>query len=49
MTKYDYSWSQVNRPAKRPFELVPMLVLVIAVLIIISLQLIQKIQNCGGV
>jgi hypothetical protein len=46
MNKYNESWAQVNRPAKKSVQLVPMLILTVAVLIIISLQLIH---NCGGV
>ena len=49
MTKYNQSWAQVNQAAEKKLELIPLLLVVIAVLIIISLQLIQKIQNCGGV
>lgn len=46
MNKYNESWAKVNRPAKKSVQLVPMLILTVAVLIIISLQLIH---NCGGV
>jgi len=44
MNKYNESWAQVNHPANKSVELVPMLVLVIAVLIMVTLQLIN---NCG--
>ena len=46
MSKYNQSWAQVNQPAKRRFELVPMLIVALATLTIIVLQLIH---NCGGV
>jgi hypothetical protein len=46
MSRYDEGYNHLNQPAKRKFELVPMLILTVAVLVIISLQLIN---NCGGV
>lgn len=46
MSKYNQGWAQVNQPAKRGFELVPMLIVALATLTIIVLQLIN---NCGGV
>ena len=45
MNKYNESWAQVNQPAKRGFELVPMLIVALATLTIIILGLIH---NCGG-
>jgi len=46
MSRYDEGYNHLNQPAKRSVQLVPMLILTVAVLIIISLQLIH---NCGGV
>ena len=46
MTKYNQSWAQVNRPADQKLELVPALIVLVAVQAVIILQLIN---NCGGV
>ena len=45
MNKYNESWAQVNQPAKRSVQLVPMLIVALATLTIIILGLIH---NCGG-
>jgi len=46
MSRYDEGYNHLNQPAKRQFELVPMLIVALATLTIIVLQLIN---NCGGV
>ena len=46
MSNYDQGYNHLNQPAKRRFELVPMLIVALATLTIIVLQLIH---NCGGV
>ena len=45
MSKYDENYNHLNQPAKRKFELVPMLIVALATLTIIILGLIH---NCGG-
>ncbi len=44
MTKYNQGWSQVNKPQEQKFELIPLLLVVIAVEMIVIIQLIN---NCG--
>jgi hypothetical protein len=46
MSRYDEGYNHLNQPAKKQFELVPMLIVALATLTIIVLQLIH---NCGGV
>ena len=42
MSKYDYSWSEFNKPADQKFELVPALIILAATEMIIILGLIKE-------
>lgn len=44
MSKYNQSWAQVNQAAEKKLELIPLLLVVIAVEMIVIMQLIN---NCG--
>ena len=42
MSKYDYTWSQFNKPEDRKFELVPALIVLAATEMIVILGLIKE-------